>query len=144
MGMVIFSKSWKEDVVARAKSFLEPLKDLLLSWMAYLLLATFLTWFIGDIIWMIYAHGWNNDDMIAFYAQRSNIRNSIFQLLYISRVILRWRKHFPCILRWLSPWSAEQHTTCPLCSHTKPAELTCAEGQQDYKNSGRQGVGIFL
>jgi len=141
---VTSSKSWKQGVVTTAKPFLRPFKDLLLSWMAYLLLTTFLTWAIGDIVWLIYAHGWDDHDVNVFYTQRLNSRNTMFQTLYVLRILLRWRRHLPCILHWLSPWSAEQHASCLLCSHTKPAEPVARKEQQGDWCGGQRGVGLFL
>lgn len=82
--------------------------------------------------------------MLVFYTRRTDIRNTIFQMLYISRIILRWRQHFPCIFRWLSPLAAEQHTTCPLCGSANTAALMNGKEQREHVCTEGHGVGIFL
>ena len=138
------ANSWKSNFMKITKAIFHPVKDLLLRFTAYLGLSTCLVWIIGDIILIYYTDEWNDHDVETFYLRRKNIRNTILHTLLACRVISRWRKHLPCILRWLSPWSAEPHTSCLLCPHSEPVPPVFEKEIKSDWVGGQGGIGIFL
>lgn len=76
-------------------------------------------------------------------------------VLWITRLLFRWRRHSTCVLgclwdylttflRWLSPFSTEPYMACACCQMATEGKPTTHNKQQDPSYTEYRNVGLFL
>ena len=131
----------KDSIHQTATSLAKLLLDLVLSFTAYWALIYILSTLVETTARLFFP---DTSPTTTLVDRRNEIMRSAVLLLWAARLVLRYRGHTTCFLRWLSPLFPEPYAVCLCCGTDVHGELRGGEGPLDEGFVGQRGIGIFL